>query len=71
MGRNKEPIPVKVMARILQNAGAPRVSKEAAKILAEAVQEKAEEIAKKATEIALHAKRRTINDGDVRLAAKK
>ena len=71
MGRNTKPIPAAVMARILENAGAHRVSKEASEALAEVIEDKAKEIAEQALRIAKHSGRTTINDGDVRLAVKR
>ena len=71
MGRNTKPIPAKVMARILENAGAPRVSKAAAQELAEIMMDKAQEICEQAVRISKHAGRKTINDGDVKLASKR
>lgn len=71
MGRNTKPIPAAVMARILESAGAHRVSKEAAEALAEIIEDKAKEISAQALKIAQHSGRTTINDGDVRLAVRK
>ncbi len=71
MGRNTKPIPAKVMARILEECGAHRVSKDAAEKLADAVHEKANEICEQAVKIAKHSGRTTVNDGDVRLAVRK
>lgn len=71
MGRNTKPIPPKIMARILENAGAHRVSKEAAQLLAELVEEKAKEICEQAIKISRHAGRNTVMDGDIKLSVRK
>ncbi len=71
MGRNKKPIPAAVMARMLENAGAHRVSKEAAETLAEMIEDKAKEISLQALRIAKHSGRTTINYGDIKLASKR
>lgn len=71
MGRNKTPIPPKVMSRILDMQGAKRVSKEASKVLAEIVLDKALEISKKAIKNSKHAKRNTVNEDDIKLAVNK
>jgi DNA-binding protein len=71
MGRNTIPIPSKVMARILESCGAHRVSKEAADALRDLIMDKSKEICEQAIKIANHSGRTTVNDGDVRLAARK
>ena len=63
-------IPKAPVARILMKAGAQRVSAEAATIFAEVLEEIAEEIGTKAVKIAIHSGRKTVHDGDIRLAAK-
>ena len=71
MGRNTKSITPKVMARILENAGAIRVSKEAAVALAELVEEHAKEICERALKNSKHAGRNTILESDVKLALEK
>ena len=71
MGRNTVTIPSKVMARILESAGAHRVSKEAANTLRDIIMDKAMEISEQAIKIAKHSGRTTVNDGDVRLAVRR
>lgn len=71
MGRNTKSITPKVMARILENAGAPRVSKEAALALAELVEEKAKEVCVLAVKNSKHAGRNTVLESDVKLAIQK
>ena len=63
-------IPNAPLARIMMQAGAQRVSSEALDILVEVVEEKATETAVQAIKIAKHTGRKTINDGDIKIAAK-
>jgi len=63
-------IPKAPVARILQEAGAKRVSADAVDSFAEVIQEIAEEIATQAARIAKHSGRKTVQEGDVKLAAK-
>ena len=63
-------IPKAPVARILFNAGAKRVSQPATDAFAESLEQIAEEIASKAVQIAKHSGRKTIQDGDIKLAAK-
>jgi histone H3/H4 len=64
-------IPKAPVARILLNVGAKRVSAGAVDAFADVIQMKAEEIASQAAKIAKHAGRKTVQDGDIKLAAKK
>ena len=54
----------------MENAGAQRVGEDACEELSEFLIDYATAISKKANEIAKHAKRKTVNAGDVKLAAK-
>lgn len=63
-------IPKAAVARILAKAGAKRISDSAASAFSEVVQAIAEEIAEKASKIAVHSGRKTVQDGDIKLAAK-
>ncbi len=54
--------------RILKDAGAGRVSNDAAEELAETVSKYAYTIAKKAISLSAHAKRKTIKKADIDLA---
>ncbi len=63
-------IPKAPVARILFNAGAKRVSQPATDAFVESLEQIAEEIASKAVQIARHSGRKTIQDGDIKLAAK-
>ena len=58
------------MERILRNAGAERVSAEAAKRFAEEIEEIADEMAKKAVTAAKHAGRKTVHGTDIKLVFK-
>lgn len=71
MGRKITVIPKAPVGRILMNAGAKRVSADAASVFTEILIEMAESIATQAAKIAKHSGRKTVNEGDVRLAAKK
>ncbi|MBR9675496.1 histone [Candidatus Woesearchaeota archaeon] len=70
MPKNKHPIPNTSAKKILEAAGAERVSKEAAAELAKTLEEIALDVAKKAAELAEHAGRKTILGKDVRLATR-
>lgn len=70
MGRNVSIIPKAPVGRILMKAGAKRVSQEAVDTFTEILTEKTENIATKAAEISKHSGRKTVHEGDVRLAAK-
>lgn len=59
------------MEKILRKAGAPRVSKSAAKELSLVLEDIGDIIARDAVEFARHAGRKTVTGNDVRLAKKK
>lgn len=63
-------IPKAAVVRILIKAGAKRVSDSAASVFSEVIQIIAEEIAEKANKIAIHSGRKTVQDGDIRLAVR-
>ena len=63
-------IPKAPVARILLNAGAKRVSADAVDAFAEVLQAISEEIALNASRIAKHSGRKTIQEGDIKLAVK-
>ena len=63
-------LPVAPVKRILKNAGALRVSDEAAVELANVLEELGEELSIKAGKLAKHAGRKTIKADDIVLAAK-
>ncbi len=68
MARNISIIPKAPFARILMNAGAKRVSAEAIDAFTDVITDIAEEISTKAARIAQHSGRKTIHDGDIKLA---
>ena len=70
MGRKISIIPKAPIGRILMKGGAKRVSKDAVDTFTEILTEMTEKIATKASEIAKHSGRKTIHEGDIRLAAK-
>lgn len=63
-------IPGAPVARILQNAGAKRVSKDAVDAFCIILEDIAQDIATHAAKIAKHSGRKTIQEGDIRLAAR-
>ena len=70
MGRRTTIIPKAPSGRILMKAGAKRVSSDAMGTFTEILIEKAEAIATQAARIAKHSGRKTVHEGDVKLAAK-
>jgi len=70
MSRKTNIIPRAPIARIITKAGAKRVSEKAADALADIIKEKSLKIAEKAVEISHHAGRKTVQEEDVKLAAK-
>ncbi len=63
-------IPKAPLARILINAGAKRVSAGAVDAFTDVIQDLAESIATQASKIAKHSGRKTVQEGDIKLAAK-
>lgn len=70
MAKRRGIIPRAPVGRILQNAGAKRVSMEAIEAFAQVLEDAASEIAAQAVRIAKHSGRKTVQDGDVKLASK-
>ena len=70
MGRKTSIIPKASAARILMKAGAKRVSADATDTCSEVLTDIALKISTKASQISKHAGRKTVHEGDVRLAAK-
>jgi len=64
-------IPKAPLARIMMQSGAKRISSDALDVLVEVLEDKAMEIAAQAVKISKHAGRKTVNDGDIRLAVRK
>ena len=70
MARNISVIPKAPFGRILMKAGAKRVSADAVETFTEILTEMTEEIATQSAKISKHAGRKTIHEGDIKLAAK-
>ena len=68
--RNTSVIPKAPVARILFSVGAKRVSQPATNAFSEVLAQIAEDIATKAVQIAKHSGRKTVQEGDIKLAAK-
>lgn len=66
----KRTIPLAAMEKILKNCGAERVSDKAKETLKDIVEERAENIATSAIRFAMHAGRKTVKSGDIKLANK-
>ena len=71
MAKRMSIIPKAPVARILQNAGAKRVSASAVDAFADILEKIAEDICKDAAKIAKHSGRKTVHEEDIRLAARK
>lgn len=69
--RQTTTIPAAPVARILMNAGAKRVSADAAREFSSVLYEKALKIGERAAMIAKHSGRKTVQGEDIRLAARK
>jgi len=65
-------LPLAAMEKIIKKVGGSgiRVSDKAKSALKAVIEEKAEEIAEKAWRLATHAGRKTVKEGDVKLAVK-
>ena len=70
MGRKTSTIPKASVARILMKAGAKRVSADAVDAFTDVLTNIAIKISKKAADISKHTGRKTVHEGDVKLAAK-
>ena len=70
MARKTTVIPKAAVARILIKAGAKRVSADGVDALTEVLTGIAIKISSRAFDIAKHSGRKTVHEGDVRLAAK-
>jgi len=68
---SKRLLPLAAMEKILKNVGADRVSDKAKVALKNIVEDISEEIAQDAVKFAMHAGRKTVKAGDIRLAAKR
>ena len=67
---SKRLIPLAAMEKIIKNSGAERVSDKAKEALKDIIEERAEEIAQSAVRLAMHAGRKTVKAGDIKLAIK-
>lgn len=63
-------LPIAPVKRLLKNAGATRISDEAAIKLAEVLEEIGEDVSRSATKLAKHAGRKTVKAEDIELATK-
>jgi DNA-binding protein len=70
MTRKTGIIPKAPAARILMKSGADRVSADAVEAFVEIMQNIAEDIGTRAVNIARHSGRKTVQEGDIRLASK-
>ena len=66
----KTELSLAAMERLLQQAGAERVSEDAKEALRDVLEDYAKEIGKKAEEYAKHANRKTVRSEDIILARK-
>lgn len=70
MNKQERLIPLAAMEKIIKKAGAERVSDPAKAALKEVLEEYATKVSADAVRFALHAGRKTIKSGDIKLAVK-
>ena len=68
--RKTQTVPKAPVARILQNAGAKRVSEEAVATFADVIANISQDISERASMIAKHSGRKTVQEGDIRIASR-
>lgn len=66
----KKLLPLAAMEKLLKHAGAERVAESAKTALKEVLEAKTEQIAAQAAKLASHAGRKTVKEGDIKLAAR-
>ncbi len=71
MVKQERLIPLAAMEKLMKKAGAERVSDKAKVALKEVLEEYATKISSDAVRFALHAGRKTVKSGDIKLAVKK
>ncbi|MBN1645068.1 histone family protein [Candidatus Woesearchaeota archaeon] len=71
MVKQERLIPLAAMEKLIKKSGANRVSDPAKAALKEVLEDYASRIASDAVRFALHAGRKTVKAGDIKLAAKK
>jgi len=67
---SKRFLPLAAMEKILKNSGAERVSDKAKAALKDVVEDIAIKIAENAVKLSVHAGRKTVKAGDIKLAVK-
>ncbi len=67
---SKRLLPLAAMEKIMKQAGADRVSDKAKVALKDIVEEITEKISANAVKLAAHAGRKTVKEGDIKLASK-
>lgn len=71
MVKQERLIPLAAMEKLMKKAGAERVSDKSKAALKEVLEEYASKLASDAVRFALHAGRKTVKAGDIKLAVKK
>ena len=71
MQRQTSIIPKATAARMLMNAGAKRVSQDATDAFAEVIERISQDIGRVSNDIAKHSGRKTVQEGDIKLAKDK
>ncbi|MFO8016395.1 MAG: histone [Candidatus Woesearchaeota archaeon] len=67
---SKRLLPLAAMEKVLKLSGADRVSDKAKAALKDVVEDRANEIAAKAVKLSMHAGRKTVKSGDIKLSAR-